>query len=268
MLYHLLYPLRDVFFGFNVFRYITFRAAGASVTAFLLCLWVGPTLFRKVRLLGISENGVREYAPALDLSRKQKQGTPTMGGLVILLALLISTLLWADPTNVFILLALSVTVWLGLVGFSDDYLKFVMHSSRGLAASTKFFGQIIGSLGLALFLYFSSNWSKTLTVPFFKNLIFDLGVLYIPFVVLVIVGSSNAVNITDGMDGLAIGCVILVAVTYSILSYITGHVQFSSYLHIFYAPGSGELAIFCGADRKSTRLNSSHNVPSRMPSSA
>ena len=247
MLYHLLYPLRDVFFGFNVFRYITFRAAGASVTAFLFCIVLGPPIFRRVRRLGISENGLRDHAPALDIVRKQKRGTPTMGGLASLSALVVSTLLWSDPTSPFILLVLALTVWLGLVGFADDYLKFVMHSSRGLAASTKFFGQIVGSIGIALFLYFSTNWSRTLTVPFFKNVILDLGVFYIPFVMLVIISSSNAVNITDGVDGLAIGCVILVAVTYSIFSYLTGHLQFSEYLRIFYAPGSGELAIFCAS---------------------
>ncbi len=247
MLYHLLYPLREIFFGFNVFRYITFRAAGASITAFVFCILLGPPIFRRIRNLGISENGVREHAPALDVVRRQKRGTPTMGGLAILSSLVVSTVLWADPTSPFILLVLALTVWLGLVGFADDYLKFVMHSSRGLATSTKFFGQIVGSVGIALFLYFSSDWSRALTVPFFKTVAFDLGIFYIPFVMLVIISSSNAVNITDGVDGLAIGCVILVAVTYSIFSYLTGHFQFSQYLHIFYAPGSGELAIFCTA---------------------
>ena len=247
MLYHLLYPLREFFFGFNVFRYITFRAAFASITAFLLCVLIGPIIFRKIKSLHISENGGREHAPSLDRIHKRKKGTPTMGGVAILLALLGSTLLWADPTNAYILLLLTMSVWLGLVGLLDDTLKFVMKSSRGLAASTKFLGQIIGGTGIALFLYFMPAWETTLTFPFVKDVALELGPFYIPFVVLVIVATSNAVNLTDGLDGLAIGCVIMVAIAYAILAYVTGHARFSDYLNIPYVAGGGEVAIFCSA---------------------
>ncbi|MBI4435967.1 MAG: phospho-N-acetylmuramoyl-pentapeptide-transferase [Candidatus Omnitrophica bacterium] len=247
MLYHLLYPLKEIFFGFNVFRYLTFRAAGASITAFLLSVLIGPLIYRKIKALRVSEDAVREHAPSLTKLHRSKKGTPTMGGLAILFSLLGSTLLWANLSNPYILLLLTVSIWLGLVGLLDDTLKFVMRSSRGLAASTKFLGQIIAGTGIALFLYFAPDWNKILTVPFLKNFNLELGLLYIPFVILVIVGSSNAVNLTDGLDGLAVGCVIMVAISYSILAYLTGHVKFSEYLKIPYVAGSGELAIFCSA---------------------
>ncbi len=247
MLYHLLYPLKEFFFGFNVFRYITFRAAFAGVTAFLLCIFIGPIIFRKIKELRVSEDGLRDHAPSLDKLHQKKKGTPTMGGLAILFALLGSTLLWADMTNPYILLLLTTSIWLGLVGLLDDTLKYVMKSSKGLAASAKFLGQIIGGTGIALFLYFIPGWDRTLTVPFVKDFTLELGLFYIPFVVIVIVSTSNAVNLTDGLDGLAIGCVIMVALTYSILAYVTGHARFSEYLQIPYVPRSGELAIFCSA---------------------
>jgi len=170
-----------------------------------------------------------------------------MGGIAILLALVGSVLLWADLTNPHTLLVLTACVWLGLVGLLDDALKFIMKSSKGLAVSTKFLGQIIGGIGIALFLYFNPEWQKVIYVPFLKNVVLEIGITYIFFVVLVMVATSNAVNLTDGLDGLAIGCVIMVAIVYSILSYVTGHAHFSSYLQIPYVKGSGELAIFCGA---------------------
>lgn len=247
MLYHLFYPLKEFFFGFNVFRYITFRAAFASITAFLLCVFIGPLVYRKIKELRISENGLRDDAPSLDRLHRRKRGTPTLGGLAILFAFLGSTLLWADVTNPYILLLLTTSVWLGLVGFLDDMLKYVMHRSRGLEASMKFLGQLIGGTGIALFLYLNPEWDKILTVPFLKHVAFEMGFFYIPFVVLVIVGTSNAVNLTDGLDGLAIGCVIMVAIAYSILAYVTGHARFSDYLNIPYVAGSGELAVFCSA---------------------
>jgi len=247
LLYHLLYPLKEFFFGFNVFRYITFRAAFAGITAFLLSVLFGPIIFKKIKELRVSENGVRDHAPSLDRLHKRKKGTPTMGGLAILLALLGSTLLWADISNAYILLLLTTSVWLGLVGLLDDTLKFVMRSSKGLAASTKFLGQIIAGTGIALFLYFTPGWDTSLSIPFVKDFTLALGVFYIPFVVLVVVASSNAVNLTDGLDGLAIGCVIMVAITYSIFAYVTGHAKFSTYLRIPYVAGSGEVAIFCSA---------------------
>ena len=218
----------------------------AGVTAFLLCMFIGPAIFRKIKELRVSEDGVRDHAPSLDKLHRKKKGTPTMGGIAILLALLGATLLWADITNPYILLLLTTSVWLGLFGLLDDALKYVMKSSRGMAASVKFVGQIIAGTGIALFLYFLPGWDTSLTLPFLKNTI-ELGIFYIPFVIIVIVSTSNAVNLTDGLDGLAIGCVIMVAVTYSILAYVTGHARFSAYLKIPYVPGSGEIAIFCSA---------------------
>ena len=200
-----------------------------------------------MKKLRVSEEGTRDHVPALDRLHKRKKGTPTMGGIALLLAVLGATCLWAKLTNPYILLILTTTIWLGLVGLLDDMLKFVMKSSRGLTASTKFFGQIVAGIGVGLFLFFTPNWDTSLTVPFMKDFVVELGVYYIPFVVLVIVSTSNAVNLTDGLDGLAIGCVVMVAIAYSIFCYVTGHAYFSSYLNIPYVEGSGELAIFCSA---------------------
>ena len=246
MLYQLLYPLREIFFGFNVFKYITFRAAMGSVTSFLLCIFIGPWLINKLSRLKIGENIIEEkLCPQLHSLHRGKKGIPTMGGFLILFSAIFSTLLWARLDSKYILLALFSFVWLGIIGFMDDYMKFITRRSKGITVTTKLVGQSILAVIVGLFAFYDPHIGQRLDIPFLKNLIVNLGFFYIVFVVLVIVGSSNAVNLTDGLDGLAIGCIIMVAFTYSIFSYLTGHLKFSSYLQINYVPGSGELAVFC-----------------------
>ncbi|MCK4249541.1 MAG: phospho-N-acetylmuramoyl-pentapeptide-transferase [Candidatus Omnitrophica bacterium] len=248
MLYHLLYPLRDIFFGFNVFRYITFRAGMSSLTAFLITFCIGPLVIRKLAQYGIGQS-VRsdEECPGLYTLHKDKAGTPTMGGILIIMSIIMSTLLWADLTNMFVQAVIFTTAWLGILGFIDDYLKVKKNKSKGLTARIKLIGQIVLGLMIGLFVYYNPGLSRHLDLPFFKNIIINLGAWYILFSVLVVVGSSNAVNLTDGLDGLAAGCVTLVALTYGVMSYITGHMNFSNYLNVPYVPGSGELVIICMA---------------------
>lgn len=248
MFYHLLYPLKDLFFGFNVFRYITFRAAGGAVTAFCVSLLLGPIVIRRLQRFKVGETIRRRYVPTLYPLHANKEGIPTMGGILILASILIATLLWAKLTNRYILMALGATIWLGVIGFADDHMKFVTRRARELGALTKLTSQIILGLSIGLLLFFDPDFSKALYIPFFKEPLVVLWVLpFILFVVLVIVGSSNAVNLTDGLDGLAIGCVIMAAIAYAGMSYVTGHFNFSHYLRIPYVPGSGELAIFCAS---------------------
>jgi len=247
MLYYLLYPLRDLWFGFNVFKYITFRAAMASITAFVLSVILGPVIIKKLSHMRIGELPRRRHVEGLYELHKHKEGTPTVGGIVIISAMLVSTLFWARLDNTFIILCLISVLWLGIVGFIDDYIKLIRIKSLGLSAAAKFTGQLVLGIGVGLYLYFDNQVSAALYIPFVKNAFFNLGILYILFVVVVIVGTSNAVNITDGLDGLAIGCVSLVAISYSIISYLTGHLAFSEYLNIYYLAGSAELSVFCAA---------------------
>lgn len=250
MLYYILYPLREYFFVFNVFRYITFRAALASVTAFLITIIFAPPIIRKLQALNIGETVRNKECPDLYNLHKDKQGTPTMGGILILLGITLSTILWADVKNSFVLLALMVTGWLGGIGFLDDYKKLKSHpksSKRGLTKRTKLFAQILAGFIIGLFLYLNPKTTTMLEMPFFKALAIDLGIFYIPFVILVITAASNAVNLTDGLDGLAIGCVALTAVAYAGMSYVTGHIDFANYLGIYYLPEAGELTVFCAA---------------------
>lgn len=246
MFYQLFYPLREIFFGFNVFKYITFRAAMGTASAFLLCILFGPWFLRKLTQLKIGEHIIDQKicAPLHSLHRKKK-GIPTMGGLLVLFSIILSTLLWARLDNKYVLLVLFSMVWLGLVGFLDDYMKFISRRSKGMTVTTKLLGQSILAVIIGLFAFYDPQIGPCLDIPFLKNLVVNLGFLYIIFTVLVIVGSSNAVNLTDGLDGLAIGCVIAVSLTYSIFSYVTGHAKFSSYLQVNYVPGSGELTVFC-----------------------
>ncbi len=244
MLYHLLYPLRDHFFGFNVFRYLTFRAAGAAFTAFLISVVLGRPIIKMLKRMKIRASVYRQDCPGLYPYHRDKDGVPTMGGILILLAIVSSTLLWADLTNRYVHLVLISTCWLGMVGFLDDWIKLRSNSSSGLSARAKFYGQIIIGLALGTYLYLTS-FSTRLEVPFVKSVVIELGFFYVFFVCLVIVGSANAVNLTDGLDGLAIGSVTMVALTYAGLSYIAGHAKFSHYLQITSVPGSGEVAVFC-----------------------
>ncbi|MFH0738895.1 MAG: phospho-N-acetylmuramoyl-pentapeptide-transferase [Candidatus Omnitrophota bacterium] len=247
MLYHLFYSLHLRFSAFNIFRYITFRAALAALTAFLLSLIFGPTIINMLRRFKIGENIRKEDSVKLYELHSKKQDTPTMGGIFILLAILFSNLLWADISNYYIILALSGTLWLGITGFSDDYLKLVRKKSKGLTVSAKFTSQIILGLIIGTILFLTPGHNTKLDIPFLKDISLELGIFYILFVILVIAGSSNAVNLTDGLDGLAIGNVIMVAVAFSILSYVTGNIKFSHYLIIPYIEGSGELTVFCAS---------------------
>ncbi|NOY83374.1 MAG: phospho-N-acetylmuramoyl-pentapeptide-transferase [Nitrospirae bacterium] len=243
MFYNLLYPLHDTFSFFNVFRYITFRTIYAIVTALVISFVIGPKITRWLAARQMGQT-IREDGPKSHLI---KSGTPTMGGLMILIAIISSTLLWADMTNRYIWLTLFSTAGFGVIGYWDDYLKCVKKDPKGLLPRYKFSLQILVALITALGLYTSPAYSTVLSVPFFKDLTPDLGIFYIPFAVLVIVGASNAVNLTDGLDGLAVGPVMVTAVAYLIVSYVSGHIDFSEYLLIPYIKGGGELAIICGA---------------------
>ncbi len=237
--------------GFGVFRYITFRAGAAAVTALIISFWLGPKIIRKLRELQIGEAAKLE-APKTHLI---KAGTPTMGGLIVLLSVVIPALLWTDLKNVYILLILFVTVTLGTVGFLDDYLKVVRKKPKGLIGKYKIVGQVLVGLIVGSVIYFFPQWidpelvrlKSTTTVPFFKYLEFDFGIFYIPMVVFVITATSNAVNLTDGLDGLAIGNVGIVCFTLAIITYVSGHAIWSQYLTIPYLRGNGELTIYCAA---------------------
>ncbi len=243
MLYHLLYPLHTTFSVFNVFRYITFRTIYASLTAFLLCFLLGPWMIRKLSEMQIGQY-IRDDGPRTHLD---KAGTPTMGGTLILLSVVVSILLWSDLTNYFVWITLFVVVGYGLVGFLDDYLMLVKKRSKGLSVRSKLLCQALIALLAGFLVYASPDFSTQITIPFFKNVSPDFAWGYIIFAAFVIVGASNAVNLTDGLDGLAIGPVIIAATTYMIFAYVAGHVKISNYLQINYVSGSGELAIFCGA---------------------
>ena len=246
MLYHLLYPLRDFIFAFNIFRYITFRAAMAALTAFMLSLIFGPLLINKLKAIKVGEKINKADSQKLDSLHHHKQSTPTMGGILVLGAVIISTLLWADITHQCIWIVLFSTVWLGLTGFADDYLKQVKKKAKGLSPKVKIASQIVLGLILGVILIYSQHDVK-LEIPFLKGVNFDLDGLYILFVILVIAGSSNAVNLTDGLDGLAIGIVVMVAIAFSILCYVSGNMNWSNYLLIPYIKGGGELTIFCSS---------------------
>jgi phospho-N-acetylmuramoyl-pentapeptide-transferase len=243
LLYYLLFPLHTTYSGFNVFRYITFRAAMAALVALLLSFLLGPRLIRALTQKRIGQH-IRDDGPA---SHAVKAGTPTMGGALILLALTFSTLLLGDIGNRYVLLALLATVGAGLVGFVDDYLKLTRRNSKGLPPRVKLLGQFAIAFVVALALYHMPKFSTEISLPFVKNFRPDLGIAYIPFAVFVIVGASNAVNLTDGLDGLAIGPVMVAAGTYAVIAYVTGHMKLAEYLQIPYVAGVGELSVFCAA---------------------
>ena len=248
MLYYLLYPLRGYFTGFNVFKYITFRSAMAAMTTFFFCLIFGSYFIKKLTQLRVCEHvRNKEEVSGLYELHHHKQGTPTMGGLMMVSAIVAATLLWADIKNSYIQLCLFSILWLGLVGFVDDFIKLKFKRSKGLSARAKFIGQFSLGFLVGVVIYLNPNFSTKLDIPFLKNATFDLGIFYILFAMLVIVGSSNAVNLTDGLDGLATGCLLMVAFSYGILSYVTGHLRFSQYLFIPYIDGVGELTVLCAA---------------------
>ncbi|MBI1723387.1 MAG: phospho-N-acetylmuramoyl-pentapeptide-transferase [Gemmatimonadetes bacterium] len=249
MLYHLLYPYARELSLANLVTYISFRAAAATVTALLLAFFLGPAIIERLRAHKIGQI-VRSEGPATHLG---KRGTPTMGGLIIIIATLVPTLLWARLDNRFVLVALFATVWMGAIGLVDDYLKVVQHSSRGLVARYKLAGQIVFGLALSSLLL-AFPWTGTVlpstatTVPFFKYVYIVLWwPLYVGFVTFVVTGTSNAVNLTDGLDGLAAGLSAISAITFAAFAYVFGRTDTSEYLKVFYLPGSGELAIFCAS---------------------
>jgi phospho-N-acetylmuramoyl-pentapeptide-transferase len=244
MLYELLYPLRDLFWGFNVIRYITFRTIWAAITALSITLILGPYVINWLRSMQMGQY-IRELGPQ---SHKAKAGTPTMGGLLIMFAVAVSALLWGRLSNFYFWLALLVTLGFALIGFIDDYSKKVAKRNEGgLTAKAKFGGQILVSLAAALALYLHPGYSTELTVPFFKFVLPDLGLGYVILAVFILVGASNAVNLTDGLDGLASGPVLIAASTYAILAYVAGNVKAAGYLQIAYVPGAGELTVFLGS---------------------
>ena len=243
MLYHLLYFLHHFWSGFNVFRYITFRTICAALTAMFLAFYLGPKVIAWLKELQIGQV-VRDDGPA---SHQVKSGTPTMGGVLIIFSVLVATLAWADLTDIYVWLVLLLVSAFGLIGFVDDYRKLVRSSSTGLTARQKFLAQIGMALLFAVFIYLLPSYSTRLTVPFCKWLLPDLGFWYIPFIVLVVVGTSNAVNLTDGLDGLATGPSLVAFVVYAIFCYVAGLRLLSAYLQIQYIPGGGEITVFCGA---------------------
>jgi phospho-N-acetylmuramoyl-pentapeptide-transferase len=242
MLYHLLYPLAEQFSVFNVVRYITFRTAAATLTAMFITFLVGPWLIRRLAALRVGQP-IREIGP----DHQAKAGTPTMGGLLILLALVVSVLLWSELDNRFVWILLGLTVSYGVLGFIDDYKKVKEGSSAGVSARTKLLWQTILALGVGFAIYTDPNFDGELAVPFFKDFTPNLGIFYVPLAAFIVVAASNGVNLTDGLDGLAIGPVIIAGATFLLLSYAAGHAVIADYLAIKYVPGAGQLAIFCGA---------------------
>ncbi|MFP3981222.1 MAG: phospho-N-acetylmuramoyl-pentapeptide-transferase, partial [Desulfobacterales bacterium] len=243
MLYHLLYSLHTEISAFNVFRYITFRTIYAGLTAFLICFVLGPWMIRVLREKQIGQY-IRRLGPA---SHQDKAGTPTMGGALILPAVLLSAVLWMDWTNRYVWIVLFITTAYFLIGFADDYLKQIQKRNRGLRAWQKFSLQIAAAGIVGAVLYLQPDFSTQITIPFFKGISPELGAAYILFVILVIVGTSNAVNLTDGLDGLAVGPVIIAAATYMLFAYVAGNVKIADYLQINYVAGSGEVTVLCGA---------------------
>lgn len=247
MFYHLLYPLKEFHPVFNVFRYITFRSAGASVTAFILCLILGPRIIQFLKQMQALAHTEREHAESIHVFYAHKKEIPTMGGLLIVASIVISVFLWGNGSVPFVWICLGVLVLFGCVGFWDDWLKLKSKSSKGLSSFAKMGGQLTIGILLGLYLYLDPAFDKLVYVPFFKNVSIYLGALFVPFVVLVLVGTSNALNLTDGLDGLAIGCLLFVAGAFAIFCYVAGRVDYSTYLQMTFVPGAGELTVFCAA---------------------
>ena len=248
MLFHLLFPLADQVTGLNLFRYLTFRSGGAMVTALLISFMMGPRVIAWLKSKQAEGQPIRLDGPESHLVRKK--GTPTMGGFLILLALVVSTLLWADLANGYVWVTLFVTAGFGAIGFFDDYKKLTKRSSSGLAGRGKLLAEILISAIAAVAivrLTHDGGIRTALAVPFFKNVLVDLGWLFIALVVFVITGASNAVNLTDGLDGLAIVPSMIAAGCFALIAYLSGNLNFANYLQIHHVVGAGELAVFCAA---------------------
>lgn len=243
MLYLWLAPYADEWAVLNLFKYLTFRTGGAIMTALLICFIFGPKIIRMLKVRQKKGQPIRDDGPESHII--EKAGTPTMGGFMILLGLIVSTLLWADLSNEYVWICLIVTTVFGAIGFADDYIKVTRQSSNGLSGKIKFLLEAIVVGGIAVWL--AELNGPTLAIPILKNVIINLGIFYVPFVIFVIVGAGNAVNLTDGLDGLATMPVIIAAGAFGLISYLVGNAVFSEYLQITPVPGAGELAIFCGA---------------------
>ncbi len=245
MLYELLYNLSSYISALNVFRYITFRTSLAALTALVITIMIAPRIIQWLKKISMTQQ-IRDDGPKTHLS---KAGTPTMGGIIIIIAVTASMMLWGNFGNIYVWVVVFSLLGFGAIGFIDDYLKAVKKNPKGLRALYKFGAQLTLALIIGVFLYANPKdpYSSVLSIPFFKKWLFELGIFYIPFSIFVIVGSSNAVNLTDGIDGLAIGLVAVATLANGALVYLSGHAQFARYLQVLYLPGTGELTVFCGA---------------------
>ncbi|MEI7607315.1 MAG: phospho-N-acetylmuramoyl-pentapeptide-transferase [Rhodospirillaceae bacterium] len=246
MLYHLLYPLAADFGPFNLFRYITFRTGGAVLTALIISFVIGPPLIRWLKKKQGEGQPIRSDGPETHLKKK---GTPTMGGLMILIAVIVSTLLWVDLSNAYTWIVLLVTVGFGLVGFGDDYLKLTKRNPKGLSGKLKLVAQVGVALvaSVLIELVTPETLSQGLSIPFFKEVLIQFGWFFVIISGFVMVGASNAVNLTDGLDGLAIVPVMIAAGCFGLIAYLVGNAIFANYLQLHYVPRAGELTVFCGA---------------------
>lgn len=247
VLYNLLVPLSEQFSFLNLFRYITFRSGGAVFTSLFISFYIGPKIIRWLKSKQAEGQPIRLDGPESHI--KTKKGTPTMGGLMILISVAISTLLWADIRNRYVWIVLSVTLCFGLIGFFDDYLKLTKRNSKGFSSRQKMLWQTAFSLLAVMVIQFTAPLQlySHISVPFFKHILIDAGVFYVPFAMIVMIGASNAVNLTDGLDGLAIVPIMIAAGCFALIAYLIGRPDFASYLQLNYVPYSGELAVFCSA---------------------
>ncbi len=246
MLYNLLFPLAKYFEPFNLFRYLTFRTGGAILTALLISFWIGPCVIRWLKSKQGEGQPIRSDGPE---THQKKKGTPTMGGLMIIFSVTLSTLLWVDLSNAYMWIVLGVFLGYGFIGFWDDYAKLTKSSHKGIPGKLRLFLESAIALG-AVFAFIAVTpppLNHTLAVPFLKNVLLNLGWFFAVFGMLVIVGAANAVNLTDGLDGLAIGSIMIATSCFGLISYLVGNEMFSSYLQIHNVPGAGELAVFCGS---------------------
>jgi len=243
MLYKLIYLFHTDFSWLNVFRYITFRSILSALSALIICFIFGGWAIRKLRAMQVSQY-IRDDGPP---NHKSKEGTPTMGGCLILPAIIISTILWVDPGNFYVWIVIFVILSFGGIGFADDYLKVAKRNSKGLGVFPKFSLQIAAALIVALVLYYYPDFNSRLNLPLYKKVSPDLGWFSIPLIVFIIVGASNAVNLTDGLDGLAISPIIVAFGSYLVFAYLAGHVKIAHYLQIPYVSGAGEISVLCGA---------------------
>ncbi|RLC25937.1 MAG: phospho-N-acetylmuramoyl-pentapeptide-transferase [Deltaproteobacteria bacterium] len=242
MLYEFLYPYHLDYTFLNIFRYITFRTIYGGLTAFLICLLFGPFVIKKLSQMQIGQI-IQTDGPQSHLG---KQGTPTMGGILILFSIFITTLIWGNLSNHYVNILLLALMLFGFIGFVDDYLMQIKKRNMGFSAKGKFLIQILFALIISWLIYKCPDFSSRLTIPFFKDLSPDLGIWYIPFACLVIVGTSNAVNLTDGLDGLAIGPYIVASATYMLFAYVSGHARIAEYLHVQHIASAGEISVVCG----------------------